>query len=136
VRIVLSPFAGTEHCISLMAMDLDGPLGPTTVFDDGSLTLDFTHQEITFEGQPVELNSIEYSLLVALVRHKGQILSYRELCELAGVNVPVSRGNIPMIKHEMTDLREKLHRGWGWHDEDSPIELLRGHGWRYRSLSR
>jgi DNA-binding response OmpR family regulator len=127
--------ARTEHCISLTAMDLEDPLGPTTDFDDGTLTLDFTHEKVTFEGQSVELSSTGYGLLVALVRHKGQVLSSRELCELAGVNVPVSRGNTPMIKHEMTDLREKLHRCWGWHDEESPIELLRGHGWRYSSLS-
>jgi DNA-binding response OmpR family regulator len=119
-------------------MDLEDPVGPTTVFDDGAVTLDFAHEEVTFEGQSVELNPTQYSLLVALVRHEGQVLSSRGLCELAGVNVPVSRGKIPMIKHEMMDLREKLRRGWGWgrHDEDSPIELLRGHGWRYRSLSR
>lgn len=116
-------------------MDLEDLLGPTTVFDDRTLTLDFTHEKVAFKGQPVELSSTGYSLLVALVRHKGQVLCSRELCELAGVSVPVSRGNTPMIKYEMTDLREKLHRGWGWHNGDSPIELLRGHGWRYRSLS-
>ena len=36
-------------------MDLEDLLGPTTVFDDRTLTLDFTHEKVAFKGQPVEL---------------------------------------------------------------------------------
>jgi DNA-binding response OmpR family regulator len=117
-------------------VDLEDPLVSATVFNDGTVTLDFTHGRVTFDGKPVELNPTENNLLAVLVRHEGRVLTSIELCELAGVNAPRSRGNIPMIKHEMLDLREKLQRCWGWHAEDSPIELMRGHGWRYRTLSR
>ena len=71
-----------------------------------------------------------------MVRHEGQVLSSHELCEQAGVDLRVSRGNIPMVQYPMAQLRDKLALGWGWNEEDSPIERVRGHGWRYRSLTR
>ena len=92
-----------------------------TIFDDGTLTLDFANGEVTFEGRSVELDPTEYKLLVALVRHRGRFLSSRELCELAGVETWVSRGNIPQIRNEMLDLREKLHKGWGWYEDARPL---------------
>lgn len=114
---------------------IEDPEETAAIFDDGTLTLDFARGEVTFRGKQVELTPTEYKLLVALVRHRGQHFGSRELCELAGVETWVSRGNIPQIKNEMADLREKFHKGWGWYEDDSPIKAVRGRGWAYRSLS-
>jgi DNA-binding response OmpR family regulator len=120
----------------LKAVDMESDQESGSVFDDGAVTLDFDRGRVTFEGKLVELSLTEYKLLVTLVLHRDRVLAARELCELSGVDTWVSRGDIPQIKNEMLGLKEKLGRGGGWGDEDSPIRLVRGKGWCYRSVSR
>jgi DNA-binding response OmpR family regulator len=100
---------------------------PQAVFDDGHLRVDFTHQEVTLEGEPVLLTPTEYRLLGALVRHAGQVLSADQLIELAWDD---PSGLAPArVKYAVLRLRRKL----GWDDnDDSPIETVRGFGYRYR----
>ena len=54
-----------------------------TSYDDGRIRIDFAHQQVTVNGEPVLLTPTEYRLLSALVRHTGQILSADQLIELA-----------------------------------------------------
>ena len=56
---------------------------PVTTFDDGTLHVDFAHQEVTIDGSPVVLTPTEYRLLATLARHQGQVLSSDQLIELA-----------------------------------------------------
>jgi len=100
---------------------------PQAVFDDGRVRVDFTHQEVTLEGKGVLLTPTEYRLLTALVRHAGQVLSADQLIELAWDD---PSGLAPArVKYAVLRLRRKLD----WDDtDDSPLETVRGFGYRYR----
>ncbi len=101
---------------------------PRAMFDDGSVQVDFAHQQVSVGGQSVLLTPTEYRLLSALVRHAGQILSADQLIELAWDD---PSGLAPArVKYAVLRLRRKLD----WDDPDeSPLETVRGFGYRYRA---
>jgi DNA-binding response OmpR family regulator len=104
---------------------------PVTAFDDGTLHLDFARQEVMVDGNAVVLTPTEYRLLSTLARHQGQVLSPDQLIELAWDD---PSGLAPSrVKYAVLRLRRKL--GWGDGD-DTPIETVRGFGYRYRSRMR
>ncbi len=104
---------------------------PVTAFDDGTLHLDYAHQEVTVDGRAVIFTPTEYRLLATLTRHQGQVLSPDQLIELAWDD---PSGLAPTrVKYAVLRVRRKL--GWGDGD-DGPIETVRGFGYRYRSRHR
>jgi len=102
---------------------------PRAVFDDGRVRLDFAHQQVTMGSEVIVLTPTEYRLLSALVRHAGQILSADQLIELAWDD---PSGLAPArVKYAVLRLRRKLD----WDDPDeSPLETVRGFGYRYRPM--
>jgi DNA-binding response OmpR family regulator len=104
---------------------------PVTTFDDGTLHVDFAHQEVSIDGKAIVLTPTEYRLLATLARHQGQVLSSDQLIELAWDD---PSGLAPSrVKYAVLRLRRKL----GWDDgDDTPIETVRGFGYRYRSKVR
>ena len=104
---------------------------PVTTFDDGTLHIDYAHQEVAVDGTTIILTPTEYRLLATLTRHQGQVLSSDQLIELAWDD---PSGLAPTrVKYAVLRLRRKL--GWGEGDE-GPIETVRGFGYRYRSRNR
>ncbi len=104
---------------------------PVTTFDDGTLHIDYAHQEVAVDGATIILTPTEYRLLATLTRHQGQVLSSDQLIELAWDD---PSGLAPTrVKYAVLRLRRKL--GWGEGDE-GPIETVRGFGYRYRSRNR
>ncbi|HUN37545.1 MAG TPA: response regulator transcription factor [Trebonia sp.] len=101
------------------------------VFNDGSVQLNFSSHEVTVDGVPVALTPTEYRLLVALVRHQGQVLSPEKLLELAWSD-PYGIGP-ERVKYSILRLRRKLGTPPG---AGSRIEAVRGFGYRYRSPQR
>ena len=101
-----------------------------SIYDDGLLRVDFAAGGVAVEGAPVALTPTEFRLLATLVRHAEQVLTHDQLLELAWHEVPGSgRGR---IKFAVLGLRRKL----GWADAArSPIESVRGFGYRYVSPS-
>ena len=67
---------------------------PVTTFDDGTLHVDFAHQEVTIDGSAVVLTPTEYRLLATLTRHQGQVLSLRP-ADRAGLGRPERAGALP-----------------------------------------
>jgi DNA-binding response OmpR family regulator len=99
-----------------------------TVFDDGRVRVDFSRQEVVVNGEQVFLTPIEFRLLSALVRHVGQILSADQLVEFAWQD---PTGLAPArVKYAVLRLRRKL--SWDF-SGGSPIETVRGFGYRYLS---
>jgi DNA-binding response OmpR family regulator len=101
---------------------------PVTSFEDFEVRVDFVHQSVTVDGESVVLTPTEYRLLATLVRHQGQVLSPDQLIELAWDD-PTGLGP-SRVKYAVLRLRRKL--GWG-EQEASPIETVRGFGYRYRT---
>jgi DNA-binding response OmpR family regulator len=96
------------------------------VFDDGAIEVNFAAREVSVNGEPVALTPTEYRLLAALVRHQGQVLSAQTLLDLAWSD-PLGIGP-DRVKYTVMRLRRKL----GADTEASPIEAVRGFGYRYR----
>jgi DNA-binding response OmpR family regulator len=123
------PFSRVELLARLQAIRRRQVAGssPRAVFDDGVVRVDFVHQQVLLDGQAVVLTPTEYRLLAAMVRHAGQILSADQLIELAWDD---PSGLAPArVKYAVLRLRRKL----GWDDADtSPLETVRGFGYRYR----
>ncbi|HLG68535.1 MAG TPA: response regulator transcription factor [Acidimicrobiales bacterium] len=127
------PFSRVELLARLQAIRRRQAVtaSPQPAFDDGRVRVDFVHQEVVVEGEAVLLTPTEYRLLAALVRHVGQVLSADQLIELAWDD---PAGLAPArVKYAVLRLRRKL----GWDDPDeSPLETVRGFGYRYRQLRR
>jgi two-component system response regulator PhoP len=90
----------------------------------GPITLDTRSQQVSLEGQPVELTSFEYRLLEYLMLHAGEVCSKTQITEALYDEDFERDSNV--IEVFIGRLRRKL-------DPDSafkPIETLRGRGYR------
>ena len=97
------------------------------VFDDGRVQVNFVTHHVHVSGDQVELTPTEFRLLAALAQHRGQVLSPAKLLELAWSD-PSGIGQ-ERVKYSVMRLRRKLGAQAG---AGSPIEAVRGFGYRYR----
>lgn len=129
------PFSRVELLARLQAIrrrqSASAAREPKFVFDDGRLSIDFEGQQVTLDGELLVMTPTEFRLLSSLVRHSGQILSPTQLLELAWDD---PSGLAPSrVKYAILRLRKKL----GWEDTaTSPIETVRGFGYRYAGEQR
>jgi DNA-binding response OmpR family regulator len=137
---LLKPFSNAELAARALALVRRSRTGPEVatgdarraeVFNDGWVQLNYGSHEVSVDGVPVALTPTEYRLLVALVRHQGQVLSPEKLLELAWSD-PFGIGP-ERVKYSILRLRRKLGAPAG---AGSRIEAVRGFGYRYRSPQR
>ena len=96
-------------------------------YADGLVTIDFAQREVTVAGQGVTLTPLEFKLLATFVRHPNQVLSHDQLLELVwGDSLTGSRARTKLY---VGYLRQKLAVA---DSGESPIETVRGFGYRYR----
>lgn len=124
------PFSNAElvaRVHALLRRSTPAPAERDATYEDASLRIDFAHHTVAVDGRAVDLTPTEWRLLVALVRHRQQVLGHDDLLELVW-NDP--RGLGPSrVKYAVLRLRQRL----GWNDlSTSPIESVRGFGYRYR----
>ena len=129
---VTKPFGNAELLARVHALLRRSTSDAATneAFDDGPLHIDLRTHIVTLDGVEVSLTPTDWALLVALVRHRGSILSPQQLLELAWRD-PIGVG-ADRVKFAVLRLRRRL----GWQDPaTSPIEAIRGFGYRYRGTS-
>jgi DNA-binding response OmpR family regulator len=123
------PFTNSELVARVEALlRRAGPASWTDdVYDDGILQLDPARRTVHVNDAEVSLTPTEFRLLNVLVRHQGALLSPAQLLAHAWDD---PTGIAPeRVKFAVLRLRRKL----GWSDpETSPIESVRGFGYRYR----
>ncbi|MCW3064107.1 MAG: two component transcriptional regulator, winged helix family [Solirubrobacterales bacterium] len=95
-------------------------------YADASVTIDFAAREVVVGGVTIALTPLEFRLLAALVRHPNQVLSRDQLLELVWGDAGTV--NADQVKLYVGYLRRKL----GWETDSSPVETVRGFGYRYR----
>jgi DNA-binding response OmpR family regulator len=96
-------------------------------YADGFLELDFAQRSVRVDDGEVQLTPLEFSLLAAFVRHPNQVLSREQLLELVWRDpYGVSQDQVKLY---VGYLRRKLA---GVDGGDTPIETVRGFGYRYR----
>jgi DNA-binding response OmpR family regulator len=91
------------------------------------VTVDTLRQLVVVRGQPVKLTSTEFDILVYMLRHRGQVVSCRELvASLHGYELAEADARI-VVRTHMHRLRHKLER-----DPSQPriISIVRGRGYR------
>ena len=103
-----------------------GPGAPAVDgYDDGRVRVRFASREVRVGAQPVQLTPTEFRLLAALLKRPGQVLSPEQLLEEAWHD-PLGIGP-DRVKFSVMRLRRKL----GWPAGASPIQAIRGFGYRY-----
>jgi DNA-binding response OmpR family regulator len=125
---VVKPF-GRQELVARVDVLLRRPRGaePQETYADARLSISFAQRAVRYDEREVDLTRLEYKLLCAFVRHANQVLSQDQLRELVwGDNIATSRDEVKLY---VGYLRRKL-------DPDAPrstpIETVRGFGYRYR----
>jgi len=95
----------------------------------GSVTVDFTKREVTVRGTQVHLTPIEYRLLALLLKHRGKVLTHRQI--LKEVWGPPYASQTHYLRVYMAQLRRKIEP-----DPAQPKLILTepGVGYRLRDL--
>lgn len=100
-----------------------------TVYADDAITVEFGQRSAQSGGVDLRLTPLEFRLLSAFVKHPNQVLSREQLLELAwGDPYGVSEDQVKLY---VGYLRKKLGTDLA---EESPIETVRGFGYRYRPV--
>ena len=87
----------------------------------GDLDIDLPARRITRAGAEVHLTPIEHDLMVALLRHRGRLLTHRTL--LVAVWGPGYAEDVPVLRTHLANLRCKLGA--------EPIKTDPGVGYRW-----
>ena len=126
---VTKPFGRQELLARVEALlrRTSGPPEVRPAYRDRALTVDFVSREVHVEGRAVQLTPLEFRLLSAFVRHPNETLSRDRLLQLVWGDSEGFGGD--QVKLYVGYLRRKL--GWDA-SAPSPIETVRGFGYRYR----
>ena len=99
-------------------------------YADALLSISFAQQTVRYDEREISLTPLEYRLLSAFVRHPNQVLSHDQLRELVwGDSLDTSRDEVKLY---VGYLRRKLSPDT---PRGTPIETVRGFGYRYRQPS-
>ena len=125
---VVKPFSPREivaRARAVLRRTEGTPVRPE-VISAGGITLDFTRRTASVNGRPLDLTTMEFDLLAALVEHPGQVFSRQELLDRVQGNA--YEGYERTIDVHIKNLRKKLGD-----DSQDPgfIETVRGVGYRF-----
>jgi two-component system OmpR family response regulator/two-component system copper resistance phosphate regulon response regulator CusR len=127
---VVKPFSFAELEARLEAVCRRVVDRPPAVMNAGELTLDLTTRRAHRNGEEVDLTPTEFSLLELLMRHAGQVVTRRMLCE--HLWEADWEGTTNVIEVHINRLRKKLERT-GTADEAGLIQTVRGRGYVFRA---
>jgi DNA-binding response OmpR family regulator len=121
---VTKPFSFSVLVARLRALIRRGGVERPVVLEAGDLHLDPGAHRVTRAGTPILLTSREFAVLEHLMRHRGHVLSKRDL--LTGVWDDDFDGDPNIVEVYIGHLRRKIDRPFG----RSAIETVRGAGYR------
>jgi len=124
---LVKPFALPELLARLEAVCRRVVTRPSPMLTAGPLTLDLTNRRVTAGERDVDLSPTEFSLLELLMRHAGQVVTRKMLCEHLWKSDWEGATNV--IEVHVNRLRNKL-------DKLVPtpmIETVRGRGYAVRA---
>jgi len=129
---VVKPFGHQELVARVQALlRRAGDRGPAPeTYADARIEIDVAQRTVRCDGREVTLTPLEFKLLSTLVRNPNQVLSRDQLLELVwGDAIGVSP---EQVKLYVGYLRRKLDP---YAPLSTPIETVRGFGYRYRRAS-
>jgi DNA-binding response OmpR family regulator len=96
-------------------------------YADSYLSIDYAQRIVTVQGREISLTPLEFRLLSTFTQNPSQVLSRDQLLELVwGDTYGVSADQVKLY---VGYLRRKLNPAA---PDDTPVETLRGFGYRYR----
>jgi DNA-binding response OmpR family regulator len=125
---VTKPFGRQELLARVEALlrRTSGPPEVRSAYEDAAVRIDYVSREVTAAGSAVQLTPLEFKLLSTFVSHPNETLGRERLLELVWGDTEGFGGD--QVKLYVGYLRRKL----GWDAAASPIETVRGFGYRYR----
>jgi two-component system OmpR family response regulator/two-component system copper resistance phosphate regulon response regulator CusR len=124
---IVKPFALVEVLARLDAVCRRSVTRPPARLTANGLSLDLATRRVTSDEVEVNLTPTEFSLLEMLMRHAGQVVTRRMLCEhLWSADW---EGATNVIEVHINRLRAKLHRA----GQESLIQTVRGRGYALRA---
>jgi two-component system OmpR family response regulator/two-component system copper resistance phosphate regulon response regulator CusR len=124
---LVKPFAFPELLARIQAICRRATARPSPTLAVGELHLDLTTRRVTRAGTEISLTPTEFSLLELLMRHAGQVVTRRMLCE--HLWQADWEGATNVIEVHINRLRSKLDRGF----PQSAILTIRGRGYGVRT---
>ena len=125
---VTKPFGRQELLARVEAHLRRQPSEPAhePTYSDAHVLIDFAQRSVRAAGHEVALTPLEFKLLTTFVRNPNQVLSHEQLLQLVWGH---ARGGArEQVKLYVGYLRRKLGVR---PDGESPIETVRGFGYRY-----
>ena len=121
---VTKPFSFAILVARLRALIRRGAIERPAILEAGDLRLDPATRRVWRDGAEVSLTAREFSVLEHMLRHRGQVLSKRDV--IAGVWDDDFEGDTNIVEVYVGHLRRKLDRPFG----RTAIETVRGAGYR------
>ncbi|MEM1090920.1 MAG: response regulator transcription factor [Pseudomonadota bacterium] len=125
---LVKPFHVEELLARLNALVRRAAGWAQSVLQSGPISLDTSAQQVSLDGEAVELTSFEYKVLEYLMMHAGEVISKSRLTDHIYEQDFDRDSNV--IEVFVGRLRKKL-------DPDGsvkPIETLRGRGYRFKAV--
>ncbi len=124
---VVKPFAFPELMARLEAVCRRTVDRPAVVVTVGDLRLDLTTRRVQKGGEEIDLTPTEFGILELLMRHAGQVVTRKMLCEHLWDSDWIGTTNV--IEVHINRIRKKLdHEG-----DSSLIQTVRGRGYALRA---
>lgn len=117
-------FARMEAILRRAAGDLK-PLAEKFSWNDNDLQIDFEHNEVRKQGEPLSLTPSEWKILSALIKHPQKVFSRDNLIDL--VFGPDFDGYDRVIDTHIKNLRKKVET-----DPKKPVYVKTVHGLGYK----
>lgn len=123
---MVKPFAFAELLARLQALSRRSLEAPAQHHDIGPLSLDLATRRVTREGKEIDLTPTEFSLLEYLMRHAGQVVTRRMLCE--HLWEADWDGVTNVVDVHVSRLRAKIDKGFS----PALLHTVRGRGYLIR----
>jgi len=124
---LVKPFEMPELLARIEAVCRRASTKPSAVIEAGDLVLDLPTRRVTSGGVEIELTPTEFSILEMLMRHAGQVVTRKMLCESLWESD--WEGTTNVIEVHINRLRTKLQRG----TKEPIIHTVRGRGYALRA---
>ncbi len=123
---IVKPFAFAELTARLDAVCRRTSDRPSAVVVAGALNLDLATRRVTHAGKEIDLTPTEFSMLEFLIRHSGNVVTRKMLCE--HLWEADWEGETNVIEVHINRLRGKLEKAGA----GSLIQTVRGRGYVLR----
>jgi two-component system OmpR family response regulator/two-component system copper resistance phosphate regulon response regulator CusR len=124
---LVKPFAFPELLARIQAVCRRSMARPSPTLEAGDLCLNLATRRVTRAGVEITISPTEFSILELLLRHAGQVVTRKMLCE--HIWYADWEGMTNVIEVHINRLRSKIDRG----REASVIETVRGRGYAIRA---